>query len=361
MAAEHVPVLLDEVRALLQPERGGTFVDCTVGLGGHARMVLAGGATRVIAIDRDSDALAVARTALAEFGDRVSFVHADYRELGAVLDAQGVGEVSGLLADLGVSSMQLDQEGRGFSFRRDEPLDMRMDRTKGETAAELIDRVDEHELADVIYQFGEERRSRQVARAIVMARQQAPIETTGRLADIVRRAVAARGWQRIDPATRTFQALRIWVNRELDGLDSFIGAAAARLQGGGRLAEIVRRAVAARGWQRIDPATRTFQALRIWVNRELDGLDAFIGAAVSRLQVGGRLAVIAFHSLIAHLSRRSPSGVSRPRGCELVVLCVYASSCRPAKYISGSLSSSIWMPSGSLRYIDSSIPRSGPA
>jgi 16S rRNA (cytosine1402-N4)-methyltransferase len=238
LAAEHVPVLLDEVRALLQPERGGTFVDCTVGLGGHARMVLAGGATRVIAIDRDSDALAVARTALAEFGDRVSFVHADYRELGAVLDAQGVGEVSGLLADLGVSSMQLDQEGRGFSFRRDEPLDMRMDRTKGETAAELIDRVDEQELADVIYQFGEERRSRQVARAIVMARSQAPITTTGRLAEIVRRGVAARGWQRIDPATRTFQALRIWVNRELDGLDAFIGLAAARLQLEGRLAVI---------------------------------------------------------------------------------------------------------------------------
>jgi 16S rRNA (cytosine1402-N4)-methyltransferase len=238
LAAEHVPVLLDEVRALLQPERGGTFVDCTVGLGGHARMVLAGGATRVIAIDRDSDALAVARTALAEFGDRVSFVHADYRELGAVLDAQGVGEVSGLLADLGVSSMQLDQEGRGFSFRRDEPLDMRMDRTKGETAAEMIDRVEEHELADVIYQFGEERRSRQVARAIVMARSQAPITTTGRLAEIVRRGVAARGWQRIDPATRTFQALRIWVNRELDGLDSFIGLAAARLQLEGRLAVI---------------------------------------------------------------------------------------------------------------------------
>ncbi len=234
----HVPVLLDEVCALLQPERGGTFVDCTVGLGGHARMLLEGGATQLIAIDRDPDALAMARTALAGFGDRVSLVHADYRELGAVLDAQGIGEVSGLLADLGVSSMQLDQEGRGFSFRRDEPLDMRMDRTKGDTAAELIDRVDEHELADVIYQFGEERRSRQVARAIVAARSQAPITTTGRLAEVVRRGVAARGWQRIDPATRTFQALRIWVNRELDGLDSFIGSAAARLQREGRMAVI---------------------------------------------------------------------------------------------------------------------------
>jgi 16S rRNA (cytosine1402-N4)-methyltransferase len=235
---EHVPVLLDEVRELLQPQRGGTFVDCTLGLGGHARMVLEHDATRLIGIDRDPDALAMARAALAEFGDRVAFVHADYRDLDAVLDAQGAKQVSGILADLGVSSMQLDREGRGFSFRRDEPLDMRMDRSQGETAAELIDRVDEKELADAIYRFGEERRSRQVARAIVMARQQAPIETTGRLAEIVRRAVAARGWQRIDPATRTFQALRIWVNRELDGLDSFIGRAASRLHTGGRLAVI---------------------------------------------------------------------------------------------------------------------------
>jgi 16S rRNA (cytosine1402-N4)-methyltransferase len=234
----HVPVLLDEVRALLQPERGGIFIDCTVGLGGHARMVLEHGAGRLIGIDRDPDALALAAAALEGFGDRVTLVHADYREIGAVLDAQGVHDVAGVVADLGVSSMQLDREGRGFSFRRDEPLDMRMDRTQGETAADLIDRVDERELADVIYQFGEERRSRQVARAIVTARQQARIETTGRLAEIVRRGVAARGWQRIDPATRTFQALRIWVNRELDGLDSFIGAAANRLQLDGRIVVI---------------------------------------------------------------------------------------------------------------------------
>jgi 16S rRNA (cytosine1402-N4)-methyltransferase len=234
----HVPVLVDEVRALLLPERGGTFVDCTVGLGGHSRMLLEGGATRLIGIDRDLDALAIAKDALASFGDRVTLVHANYREIGEVLDAQGVADVSGVLADFGVSSMQLDAEGRGFSFRRDEPLDMRMDRTSGETAAELLDRVDEKTLADVIYQFGEERRSRQVARAIVTARQQSRIETTARLAEIVRRAVAARGWQRIDPATRTFQALRIWVNGELDGLDAFIGRAAARLQTDGRIALI---------------------------------------------------------------------------------------------------------------------------
>jgi 16S rRNA (cytosine1402-N4)-methyltransferase len=234
----HVPVLLDEVRSLLLPERGGTFVDCTVGLGGHARMLLEGGATRLIGIDRDLNALAIAGASLAEFGDRVTLVHADYRALADVLDAQGEAAVSGVLADLGVSSMQLDGAGRGFSFKRDEPLDMRMDRTQGETAAELLDRVDETELADLIYRFGEERRSRQVARAIVTARAQSPITTTGRLAEIVRRGVAARGWQRIDPATRTFQAVRIWVNGELDGLESFIGTSAARLQPGGRLAVI---------------------------------------------------------------------------------------------------------------------------
>ncbi len=236
--ATHVPVLLDEVRSLLQPERGGIFVDCTLGLGGHSRMLLDSGATRVIGIDRDTDAIAIAKENLAAFADRVTFVHADYREVAEVLDAHGVTEVAGLLADFGVSSMQLDADGRGFSFRRDEPLDMRMDRSQGETAADLIDRVDETELADVIYRFGEERRSRQVARAIVMARGQSPITTTGRLAEIVRRGVAARGWQRIDPATRTFQALRIWVNRELDDLDSFIGRAASRLQVEGRLALI---------------------------------------------------------------------------------------------------------------------------
>jgi 16S rRNA (cytosine1402-N4)-methyltransferase len=134
--------------------------------------------------------------------------------------------------------MQLDADGRGFSFRRDEPLDMRMDQSRGDTAAALLQRADEEEIADSVFRFGEERYSRRVARAIVNARQQAPIETTGRLAAIVRRAVPHRGRQRIDPATRTFQALRIWVNRELDGLDDFLARAAARLLAGARLAVI---------------------------------------------------------------------------------------------------------------------------
>jgi len=165
-------------------------------------------------------------------------VHADYRELDRVLGERGIDGVSGALADLGVSSMQLDEEGRGFSFRRDEPLDMRMDRTQGPSAADLLRDVAEGELADVIYQFGEERHSRRVARAIVRARAETPIDTTGRLAAIVRRAVPHHGYQRIDPATRTFQALRIWVNRELDGLDAFLERAARRLLAGARLAVI---------------------------------------------------------------------------------------------------------------------------
>jgi 16S rRNA (cytosine1402-N4)-methyltransferase len=234
----HVPVLLDEALLLLAPARGGIFVDCTVGLGGHAHAVLQRGAQRLIGIDRDPAALAHARGALAEFGDRVALVHADYRELPRVLDERSVDVVDGVLADLGVSSMQLDAEGRGFSFRRDEPLDMRMDPTAGLTAAELLERIDEGELADVIYRFGEERHSRRIARALVRAREERPLRTTAQVAEIVRRASRAKGHWRIDPATRTFQALRIWVNRELDGLDTFLAAAASRLAPGGRFAVI---------------------------------------------------------------------------------------------------------------------------
>ena len=238
MAAAHEPVMVAEVLDVLAPSRGGLFVDCTVGLGGHSRALLEAGADRVLALDRDPSALAVAREALAAFGERVELVHADYRELDRVLGERGIDGVSGALADLGVSSMQLDEEGRGFSFRRDEPLDMRMDRTQGPSAADLLRDVAEGELADVIYQFGEERHSRRVARAIVRARAETPIDTTGRLAAIVRRAVPHHGYQRIDPATRTFQALRIWVNRELDGLDAFLERAARRLLAGARLAVI---------------------------------------------------------------------------------------------------------------------------
>jgi 16S rRNA (cytosine1402-N4)-methyltransferase len=230
--------MVAEVLAMLDPSRGGLFVDCTTGLGGHSRALLEAGASRVLGLDRDPKALALASEALAAFGDRVELMHADYRELDRVLDERGIDRVAGTLADLGVSSMQFDAEGRGFSFRRDEPLDMRMDQSRGPSVADLLREVDETQLADVIFRFGEERASRRVARAIVGARRESPIETTGRLAAIVRRAVPHKGHQRIDPATRTFQALRIWVNRELEGLDTFLAGAARRLLANARLAVI---------------------------------------------------------------------------------------------------------------------------
>ena len=230
--------MVAEVLQELEPSRGGVFVDCTVGLGGHARALLEAGASRLIGFDRDPAALEAARDALSEFGDRVSLVHADYRRFDAVLNARRDMKVDGVLADLGVSSMQLDAPGRGFSFRTDDPLDMRMDTTAGPTAAEMLRDVDEKTLADVIYEFGEERHSRRVARAIVAARERAAIATTAQLADIVRRAIPRKGYTRIDPATRTFQAIRIWVNSELEGLDAFLAAAAQRLEAGGRIAVI---------------------------------------------------------------------------------------------------------------------------
>jgi 16S rRNA (cytosine1402-N4)-methyltransferase len=235
----HIPVMTAEVLQHLRPEGGGLFVDCTVGLGGHSRALLEAGASRIIGLDRDLDALARARETLAPWGDRVELVHADYRTIDDVLESRRIAHVDGALADLGVSSMQFDAPGRGFSFMRDEPLDMRMDRTAPETAADLIADSNEGDLADAIFQYGEERFSRRIARALVEARREAPIDTTGRLAAIVRRAIPHRGGHvRIDPATKTFQALRIWVNRELEGLDRFVEAAARRLRTGARLVVI---------------------------------------------------------------------------------------------------------------------------
>jgi 16S rRNA (cytosine1402-N4)-methyltransferase len=234
----HVPVMAAEAVEFLRPSDGGLFVDCTVGLGGHSRALLEAGAARVIGLDRDLDALARARETLAPWGDRVELVHADYRAIEEVLDRRQIERVDGALADLGVSSLQFDEPGRGFSFQRDEPLDMRMDRSRGDTAADLVARSSERELADAIFQYGEERMSRRIARAIVEAREAAPVDTTGRLATIVRRAQPRRGYTRIDPATRTFQALRIWVNQELDGLDRFVEIAARRLRRGARLVVI---------------------------------------------------------------------------------------------------------------------------
>jgi len=234
----HVPVMTAEILQFLRPEHGGLFVDCTVGLGGHAGALLEAGATRLIGLDRDLDALARAGETLAPWRDRVELVHADYRAIADVLDQRQIAVVDGTLADLGVSSMQFDAPGRGFSFQRDEPLDMRMDRSQGETAADFIARATEVELADTIFRYGEERFSRRIARALVETRRETPVTGTAQLAAIVRHSIPRRGYTRIDPATRTFQALRIWVNRELDGLDRFLEAAVSRLRAGARFAII---------------------------------------------------------------------------------------------------------------------------
>jgi len=234
----HVPVMTAEILQFLRPEHGGLFVDCTVGLGGHARALLEAGATRLVGLDRDRDALARAAETLAPWRERVELVHADYRTIADVLDERQIAVVDGTLADLGVSSMQFDAPGRGFSFQRDEPLDMRMDRSQGETAADFIAQATEVELADTIFRYGEERFSRRIARALVETRRETPVTGTAQLAAIVRRSIPRRGYTRIDPATRTFQALRIWVNRELDGLDRFLEVAVSRLRAGARFAII---------------------------------------------------------------------------------------------------------------------------
>jgi 16S rRNA (cytosine1402-N4)-methyltransferase len=236
--ARHDPVLLAEVVEILAPAPGGIYVDGTVGLGGHAAALLEAGAGRVVGIDRDEQALEIARDRLAGFGDRVQLVHADYRQLAEALTGRGLEGVQGVLVDLGVSSLQLDDASRGFSFRQAGPLDMRMDRSRGGSLAEKLATVSETDLADVIYQFGEERKSRRVARAIVEARDRGALTSSTELASVVRRAAGGGEWQRVDPATRTFQALRIWVNGELDGLDTFVEAAVGLLAPRGRLAVI---------------------------------------------------------------------------------------------------------------------------
>ena len=234
-------MLVSEVVTLIAPRPDGIYVDCTVGFGGHTEALFDAGAGRVIGIDRDGDALAQTRARLSGVSgapDRLDLVHGDYRDLPAILEQRGLDAIDGAVLDLGVSSWQLDEPARGFTFRHDGPLDMRMDQSSGETVAERLRTVDEATLADVIFEFGEERHARRVARAIVRARESEPLERTSQLASIVRRAAGGGTWQRIDPATRTFQALRIWINRELDGLEAFLEAAVARLRAGCRLVVI---------------------------------------------------------------------------------------------------------------------------
>ncbi len=237
---DHTPVLRDEVVRLFLACHDGVVVDGTVGLGGHAEALLeAAQAVRLIGIDRDPEALGRARERLDRFGSRVTMVHGNYRDLDRLLDDLGIDRIVGLLLDLGVSSLQLDAASRGFSFRLDGPLDMRADPTKGATAADWIASARQTEIAAVLARYGEERYADRIARAIDEARRREPIATTATLAAIVRTAVPAsyrRG--RIDPATRTFQAIRMRVNGELDALEDGLRAGFVRLAPGGVLAAI---------------------------------------------------------------------------------------------------------------------------
>ncbi|WP_454644303.1 16S rRNA (cytosine(1402)-N(4))-methyltransferase RsmH [Bradyrhizobium liaoningense] len=229
----HIPVLGREAVAHLAPREGGLYVDATFGAGGYSRAILEVPGTRLIAIDRDRTAIAGGAGLVERSAGRLMLVEGRFSDLAEVCVAQGVEAIDGVVMDVGVSSMQLDQAGRGFSFRLDGPLDMRMGQT-GPTAADVVARASEGDLADIIYLLGEERHSRRIARAIVADRQETPFTTTRALADLVGRVVRAKPGD-IHPATRTFQALRIFVNEELDELQAALAAAERMLKPGGRL------------------------------------------------------------------------------------------------------------------------------
>ncbi|MBN8817806.1 MAG: 16S rRNA (cytosine(1402)-N(4))-methyltransferase RsmH [Sphingomonas sp.] len=233
-AEPHCPVLLDEVLDALAIAPGERHVDGTFGAGGYSRAMAARGA-RVFAIDQDPDAIAEGQGVIAASDGAITLVHGNFAQMDALLSDAGIDAVDGVTLDIGVSSMQLDRERRGFAFRfPDAPLDMRMSQS-GETAAEFLNRVDEGELADILYIYGEERQSRRVARAIVAAR---PLATTGDLVGAVHRAIGKRPGDKTDPATKTFQAIRIFLNGELDALERGLDAAEAVLKPGGRLAVV---------------------------------------------------------------------------------------------------------------------------
>ena len=236
----HMPVMMQEVIDLLQLRPGGVYVDGTVGLGGHSGAIL--GKIQpdglLIGIDRDKESLAKAGERLKSFSSSVRLVHDNYKNLSLTLNRLSIGLVDGVLLDLGVSSWQLLSVDRGFSFQSDAMLDMRMDRTQSRTAADIVNETPEGELADIIYQYGEERFSRRIARAIVNEREITPVTRCAQLAGIISRVLPVRGRQGIHPATRTFQALRIAVNEELRGLGEFLLEIARFLKPGGRLVVI---------------------------------------------------------------------------------------------------------------------------
>ena len=233
MSQPHIPVLLDEVIAALDPKPGDVIVDATFGAGGYTRAILDKGA-QVHAFDRDPDAIANGAAMVVEYADRLTLHPHRFSQMVGALAEAGVARVDGVVMDIGVSSMQLDQAERGFAFSHDGPLDMRMSQA-GESAADFLNTADADRIADVLYLYGEERQSRRVARAIVAAR---PLETTGELARIVRKALGYKPHDKKDPATRTFQAVRIHINGELDELSHGLSAAERLLCEGGRLAVV---------------------------------------------------------------------------------------------------------------------------
>jgi len=247
--------MLAEALAHLEPEPAGWWADLTVGGGGHTEALLQATAPagRVLGLDRDAETLAQTGERLRAYGERLHLIHANFSELAGHAQALGITGFRGLLLDLGVSSFQLDQAGRGFSFQQDAPLDKRMDRSRGETAAEIVNHTDEKQLADIFYTYGGERRSRQLAHAIARQR---PFTTTLQLAEVAKQAVGYSG--KIHPATRAFQALRLVVNDELGSLEKVLAAAADLLEEGGRLVvisfhsledRIVKQFLRAGGWE----------------------------------------------------------------------------------------------------------------
>ncbi|WP_107688017.1 16S rRNA (cytosine(1402)-N(4))-methyltransferase RsmH [Neisseria wadsworthii] len=237
-AFQHVTVLLNEAVDALAVRENGIYVDGTFGRGGHSRLILSklGEAGRLVVFDKDPQAIAVAK-GLAEQDKRVSVVHNGFATFQTALNELGINKIDGALFDLGISSPQIDDGARGFSFRYDAPLDMRMDTTRGMSAAEWIAVAQEQELHEVIKNYGEERFSRQIARAIVSQREENPVDTTGKLAKLVAQAIRTRERCQ-DPATRTFQAVRIFINRELEEVKAVLPQVVARLNEGGRLAVI---------------------------------------------------------------------------------------------------------------------------
>lgn len=237
----HTPVMQKEVVEALSLPVGGCLVDCTLGMGRHSSLLVRslGPQGKIIAIDRDRQSLDVAKANLSEMSSQFTFVHDDFRHIDKILDHLGIASVDGILFDLGISSFQLDNQQRGFSIKSNGPLDMRMDQESWLSAYDLVNSLSEKEISKILKDYGEERWHSRIARRLVEARSIRPIETTKELSDIVLKATPrAAGWQKIHPATRTFQAFRIAVNRELESLDIALGKCASYLKPGGRICVI---------------------------------------------------------------------------------------------------------------------------